>query len=212
MSRPTTMVPVKQQRGGDRMLGQFGQDLLHRLVQVDLDAMFMLAAVLVGDQAARIAVHLLDEQAVPGDLGLDVAVGRAGNRHADRAGGAVARQADDPHVVGKVLAAELGADAELLGGFQQPVLQLHVAEGLAVLVALGRQAVQFLGGSQLDGLHAGVGRGAADDKGDVVGRAGGGTQVFHLFNQELFRACPGSAGPWSPDRAWSCWRNRPPWR
>ena len=99
----------------------------------------------VGDQPARVAVELLDEEAVLGDLRLDVAVGRAGDAHADRAGGAVARQADDADVVGEVLAAELGADAELLGGLEQPLLQLDVAEGLAVLVPLGGQAVEVLG-------------------------------------------------------------------
>ena len=54
-----------------------------------------------------------------------------------------------------------------------------------MLVAVRGQAVQFLGGGQLDGLHALVGRGAADDKGDMVGRAGGRAQVFHLLDQEL---------------------------
>src|SRR3546814_2500257 len=37
------------------------------------------------------------------------AVGRAGYRDADRHAGAVARQADDPHVMAEILAAELRA-------------------------------------------------------------------------------------------------------
>ena len=45
----------------------------------------------------------------------------------------MAGEANDAHVVGKVLAAELGADAELVGGLQQLVLQFDVAESLAVL-------------------------------------------------------------------------------
>jgi hypothetical protein len=38
---------------------------------------FTLAPVLVGDEAARIAVQGLDKNALPRDLRLDVAVGRA---------------------------------------------------------------------------------------------------------------------------------------
>ena len=125
---------VQKERGGDRMLAQLGEDLLHRLIEVDLDAVLMLAAIFVGDETAGIAVHLLDKEAVLGDLRLDVAVGGAGDRHPDRAGGAVAGETDDADVVGKVLAAELGADAEFLRVNEEAVLQLDVAESLAVLV------------------------------------------------------------------------------
>ena len=53
---------------------------------------------------------------------------------------------------------ELGADAGLVGLLEQPLLQLAVAEGLPVLVALGGQLVQVAGGGQLDGLEVGLGR------------------------------------------------------
>ncbi len=46
----------------------------------------------------------------------------------------MAGQADNADIVGEILAAELGADAELLGGLQQFILQFDIAEGLAVLV------------------------------------------------------------------------------
>ena len=49
---------------------------------------------------------------------------------ADRAGRAVARQPDDADVVGEVLAAELGADAELVRRLEQLRLELDVAERL----------------------------------------------------------------------------------
>ena len=48
---------------------------------------------------------------------------------------------------------------------------------------LGGQAVELLGGGQLDGLHDRVGRGAADDEGEVVGRAGRGAERLHLGDQ-----------------------------
>ena len=41
------------------------------------------------------------------------------------------RQADDPHVVAEVLAAELGADAEALGEGEHVRLELEVAEAVA---------------------------------------------------------------------------------
>ncbi len=99
----------------------------------------------------------------------------------------------------------------LLGGFEQAVFQFDVAEGLAVLVAFGRQAVEVLGGGQLDGLHGGVGRGAADDEGDVVGRAGGGAEGLHLVDQVLEQLLRGEQRLGLLVEHASCWRCRPPW-
>ena len=59
----------------------------------------------------RIGLQRLQEDAVPGDLALGLAVGRAGDAEADRQRGAVARQADDANIVAEILAAELRADA-----------------------------------------------------------------------------------------------------
>ncbi len=86
----------------------------------------------------------------------------------------MAGQADHPNIVAEILAAELGADAEVLGQFVDFVFQLNIAKGLAVLVALGRQVVEIVGGGQLHHLQVELGRRAADDHGQVVGRAGGG--------------------------------------
>ena len=179
---------VQRQLRGDRMFAQFRQDLLHRLIEVDFDdAMRVLAAVLVGNQAARIRVHLFEPDAVFVDLGFDVAVGRAGDAHADRTGGAVPRQTNDAHVVRKVFAAELCADAALLGRLEQLGFHLQVAEGLAAFVAFGRQVIQIAGGSEFDGFERALGAGAADDKRQVIGRTGGGAEGFHLGHQEFFQ-------------------------
>jgi hypothetical protein len=97
----------------------------------------------------------------------------------------VARQADDAHVEGEVFAAELRADADLAGDLQQFLFEFEVAEGLAVLVALGGQRVVVFGGRELDGLEAVFRGGAADDKREVVGRAGGGAERFHFLHAEL---------------------------
>ena len=101
----------------------------------------------------------------------------------DRAARAVAGQADDAHVVAEVLAAELGADAGLLGELQHLALQLDVAEAVAEQAALGRQAVEVAGAGQLGGLHGHLGRRAADDDGEVVRRAGRGAERLHLLEQ-----------------------------
>ena len=53
----------------------------------------------------------------------------------------MARQADDADVVGHVLAAELGAEADLPGFFEELLFELDVAEGAAGFVAGGGQTV-----------------------------------------------------------------------
>ena len=50
---------------------------------------------------------------------------------ADRARRAVAGEADDPHVVAEVLAAELGPDPGRLGELQHRLLEFDVAEAVA---------------------------------------------------------------------------------
>ncbi len=49
---------------------------------------------------------------------------------------------------------------------------------------VGGQAVVILGGGQLDGLQTGLGAGAADYKGQMIGRAGGGADGFHFVRQK----------------------------
>ena len=103
--------------------------------------------------------------------------------------GAVAGQADDPHVVAEVLAAELGADAELLGQREDlAALELEVAERRAQLVAAGRQAVEVAGRGQLGRLQGVLGRRAADDDGQVVGRAGRRAERAQLLVEERQQA------------------------
>ncbi len=97
----------------------------------------------------------------------------------------MSREAYDPDVVREILAAELGADAELAGLLEQLLLQFHVAERLAMLVALRGQLVVVPRGGELDRLQAGVGTGAADDDGDVIRRAGSRAEGPELADQEF---------------------------
>ncbi len=138
----------------------------------------------LGQVLRRVALELLEEDAVGGDLAERLAVGRARHRDADRARGAVAGQADHPHVVAEVLAAELGADAELAGELEHLGLQLDVAEGVAARAALAGERVEVAGRGQLGHLHRRLGRRAADDHGEVVGRAGRGAELAELLVEE----------------------------
>lgn len=83
------------------------------------------------EEAGRVALQLLQEDALGGDLRRRLAVRRAGDRDGDREGGAVAGEADDADVVAEVLAAELRADADLLRQFEDLLLQRLVAEAVA---------------------------------------------------------------------------------
>ena len=159
---------------------------VHRLVQVDRHR-FVAQVVVRGLRQVfrRVGLQLLQEHAVRGDLRHDLPVGAA--RHADphRQRRAVARQADHPHVVTEILAAELRADADIARQLQHLLFHLQVAERVARLAAAGGQRVQPLGGGQLHRLHRGLGRGAADDDRQVVGRAGGGAERLDLGFQEF---------------------------
>ena len=96
----------------------------------------------------------------------------------------MAGETDDADVMGKVLAAELGAEADLAGFLPDLLLEFHVAEGAAGLVAGGREAVIVMGGGELHGEEVLLRGGTADDEGDVVRRAGRGAERLHLLHQE----------------------------
>jgi hypothetical protein len=133
---------VQRQTGGDRVGGQLRQDLAHRLIEINADHFaFTLLTQRFRDVLARVALQFFNPDTVAVDFGFDIAVSGAGDAHADRAGGAVARQANHADIVGEVFAAELRAEAEILRFQQQLLLQLNIAERLAVLVTFGRQAV-----------------------------------------------------------------------
>ena len=94
------------------------------------------------------------------------------------------RQTDDADVVGKIFAAKLGAETNLVGFFQQLLLQLHVAEGTPCLVASRRQIVVVVRRGQFDGQQVLFGRSTADDESNVIGRTSGRAQRLHLLHQE----------------------------
>ena len=118
------------------MLRQQLEDLIHRLVEVDLHN--AAAEVVVGDLGhvfRRIGFKLLEKDAVPGDLALGLTVGGTRNPDADGQRRAVARQADDAHIVAEVLAAELGANAGCLGQLVDFGFHFQIAESVGILAA-----------------------------------------------------------------------------
>ena len=196
----------------DRQRRELGADRVHRPVEVDLDdvARQVLGRGL-GQEARGVGLQPLQEDALRRDLGLGLAVGRAGHRDAHRERRAVPGQPDHAHVVAEVLAAELGADAELAGELQDLLFEVAVAERVAELGARARQRVEVARRRQLGDLEVVLGRHAADDDRQVVGRAGGGAERAQLLVEERRQPPRGAAAPSSPGRGTSCWPNRRPW-
>ncbi len=116
MSRPTIIVPLSDRRvetgyllnsARTSFIGRF------RLIRHRIALAFL--AQFCRDKPPGIIFEFLNPNAVLVDLGLDVAIRRAGDPHADRARSAVARQPDDADVMREIFAAKLRADARLLG-------------------------------------------------------------------------------------------------
>ena len=156
-------VAADHQRAGereaslDRVLRELGTDVSHRLIQVNFDRRCDDSLVLgrLGQEVCRVLARAASsEDAFAVDLGQDLAVSRARHGEADRARRAVAGQTDDPHVVAEVLAAELGADAELAGHFENASFPFDVAVGVAGLAAFGRQRIEITRGRKLGHLDA----------------------------------------------------------
>ena len=99
----------------------------------------------------------------------------------------MARQTDHTHVVSKVFTAELCAEPQITRFFQQLLLKLNIAERLAVFVPFGWQAVVVFGRCQLHGFQRRFRRRAANDKGDMVWRAGCSPEGTHFFHQVVLQ-------------------------
>jgi hypothetical protein len=143
----------------DRVLGKLGQNVGHRLVEINPDHVFgELFLVDLRQVLRRIGLKLLEEDAVPGDLALGLAVGRTGDAEANRQRGAVAGQADNADIMTEILAAELRADAHLLGQLVDFGFHFEVAESVARIRAAGGQFVEIAGRGELDRLEVHLGR------------------------------------------------------
>ncbi len=181
----------QRQTGLDRELRQLRPDVGHRAVQVDphhLAAEDVVGG--FGEIPVRVRFELFEEHAIRRDLRADLSVGAARDADPHRQAGAVAGQADHAHVVAEILAAELRADADVPGHLQHRLFHLEIAERAAGLAAGRRQRVQPFGRGEFHRLQCRLGTGAADDDGEVVGRAGRGAERLDLRLQELRPASP----------------------
>src|SRR5215813_12244443 len=129
------------------MFSELRENLLHRPAQIDVhDLAAEFFRIDLGQILCRIALELLEIDAVARDLAERLAVGRAGDAEPDRQRGAVARQADHAHVVTEILAAELRANAERMREAMHLLLHLEIAEGVTVLGAARRKIVEVAAG------------------------------------------------------------------
>ncbi len=213
MSRATMSVPVSDTRvligycDSVRRISAIG-----RLRSMRTTSPPSFASSISGRNRAGLCSSCLEEHALGVDLAEDLAVGRARDADADRHARAVARQADDAHVMAEILAAELRADPVVAGQRQDLLLEAGVAEGLAVAVAGGRQIVEIAAARQLHRLQVHLGRGAADDDGEVIGRAGRGAERLDLLVDELDQRRMVQHRWRLLEEKGSCWPSRRPWR
>ena len=170
----------------DRIFRQFGTHSIDALVEVDFDALraFARLAVFLRDEFRRIGVHLFNPDTIFVNLRLDVAVGRATNAHADGAACTVARQTYDADVVCQIFTAKLCAEADFVCLLEQFFFEVDVAEGASRFVARCWQAVVVFDRGELHRQKVLFSARSADDKSDVVWRAGSRSEALHLFNEE----------------------------
>ena len=167
-----------------RVPRKFLANLGHRAVQVDAyDVGTEVVEVDVGQEARGVGLELFEKHSVARDLAERLTVGAARHRHGHGATRAVTRQTNHPHVVAEVLAAELGADARLLGELQDFGFEVEVAEAMAGLAAVCRQRIEVSSARQLRDFYRVLGRRSADHDGEVVRRARGGAERLHLLEQ-----------------------------
>ena len=83
-----------------------------------------------------------------------------------------------------VLAAELCSETDLVSLLEKLLLKLDVTECASRLVTGGREAVIIMSGGQLYREKVLLGRGSSDYEGDMIWRAGCGSEALHLGHEE----------------------------
>src|SRR5690554_7930178 len=80
-------------------------------------------------------------------------------------------QANYPHIVYKIFAAKLSANGAFFTNLFHFGFPFQVAEGLTAFIAFGGQVVEVTGRGLFNGGQSSLGRGAANNQGQVVGRS-----------------------------------------
>ncbi len=74
---------------------------------------------------------------------------------------------------------------QILGQFENLFLEAKIAKSVPVLAADERQIIKIFRRGELDRLQSQFRRGAADDNGEVIGQAGGGSEGEDFFLKEI---------------------------
>mmetsp|Transcript_260 Transcript_260/g.593 ORF Transcript_260/g.593 Transcript_260/m.593 type:complete len:337 (+) Transcript_260:962-1972(+) len=174
--------------GADGALRQLLPDMVHGLVQVNLDD---LCAQLVLRHFRQVlvwvALQLLQEQTLAGDLAHGLAISRAGYTDAHRARGSMARHANDLHIMAEVFAPKLRPDAHLACHVENLLLPFQVSECAAIRITAGGQPIQVPAAGHLHCLEVLFCAQAPNNHGQVVGGAGGCPQGLDLLIQECLQ-------------------------
>jgi hypothetical protein len=96
----------------------------------------------------------------------------------------VAWETDDADIVCHILATELCTKTDLVGLFEELLLELDVAESAAGLVASSRQGIVVVGRSEFDSEEVLLSAGTTNHKSDMVRRASRSTEGLHLLHEE----------------------------
>mmetsp|Transcript_98253 Transcript_98253/g.273296 ORF Transcript_98253/g.273296 Transcript_98253/m.273296 type:complete len:417 (+) Transcript_98253:294-1544(+) len=173
----------------DGVLCQHVQDVLHRLVQVDLHGVATQAGHRPGllQEAARVPLQLLDEHTVVGDLCENLAIRTAGDPNADGARGSMPGHPNDPDVMDEVLASELRTDPQAMAHREDLLLPLGVSVRTSMVVSCLRKVVEVPRRRELHRLQAELRRETADDDGQMVWGARGRAQGHDLLSNEGFQ-------------------------
>ena len=176
---------VEAEAGADGVGGEFGENLFHGAVEVDDGSVVGGGIEFDGCIASGVVFELFEEDSFGGNFGSDVTVGGAGDAEADGAASGVAGQANDAYVVAEIFASKLSSNTGGSTHFEDAFFPFEIAVGAAGGVALGGEVVEVADGGEFDGFHGGFGGGSANDKGEVIGGAGGGTDVKEFGADEF---------------------------
>ena len=78
------------------------------------------------------------------------------------------RETNDAHIVAEILSSELGPDADFATQLEYLLLHIEIPEGLPVLVAFCRKAVEVAGARKLCGFERVLRGSPADNDGQVI--------------------------------------------
>lgn len=94
------------------------------------------------------------------------------------------RHTDHADIVSEILTAELSAEADIVGSFEELLLEFDIAESMTILIALSWEIVIILDRSLLDSGEVGFSRRTTDDESDMIGRTSGSAESLHLLDKE----------------------------